>query len=100
MSARDIRHVTIRGRVQGVGFRAWTDYIAREVGLEGWVRNRRDGTVEAVFAGPAPAVARMVDACGRGPPGAVVEAVDARAGSAQDLAPRHKGEGFSVLPTA
>ncbi len=99
MSARDIRHVVIRGCVQGVGFRAWTDYIAREVGLEGWVRNRRDGTAEAVFAGPAQAVAKMIEACGRGPPAALVEAVDVRAGSARDLAPRHPGEGFSVLPT-
>ena len=46
-----IRHVLIRGRVQGVGFRAWTEYTALERGLEGWVRNRRDGAVEAVFAG-------------------------------------------------
>ena len=52
-----IRHVIIRGRVQQVGFRAWTEDTALEHGLEGWVRNRRDGAVEAVFAGPAEAVA-------------------------------------------
>ena len=44
-----MRHVVIRGRVQGVGFRAWTEYTALELGLQGWVRNRRDGAVEALF---------------------------------------------------
>ena len=52
MSTQAIRHVVIRGRVQGVGYRAWTEYTALDHGLEGWVRNRRDGAVEAVFAGP------------------------------------------------
>ena len=47
-----IRHVTIRGRVQGVGYRAFVDDEAGARGLEGWVRNRRDGSVEAVFAAP------------------------------------------------
>src|SRR5579883_1659495 len=50
---RAIRRVIIRGRVQGVGFRAWTEHEARRRALDGWVRNRRDGAVEAVFAGPA-----------------------------------------------
>ena len=58
-----MRHVLIRGRVQGVGFRAWTEYTALERGLQGWVRNRRDGAVEAVFVGPADAVAAMIAAC-------------------------------------
>ena len=52
-----IRHVVIRGRVQGVGFRAWTEYTTLERGLQGWVRNRRDGAVEALFAGPPDVVA-------------------------------------------
>ena len=47
-----IRRVVVRGRVQGVGYRAWTEDTAILNGLDGWVRNRRDGTVEAVFAGP------------------------------------------------
>ena len=55
-----IRRVVICGRVQGVGYRAWAEYTALEVGLEGWVRNRRDGTVEELFAGPADEVAAMV----------------------------------------
>ena len=70
-----------------------------ERGVEGWVRNRRDGTVEAVFAGPAEAVSAMIEACRGGPPGARVEALDARVGNAQDLAPRRAGELFSMLPT-
>ena len=48
-----IRHVTIRGRVQGVGYRYFVEHAALSRDLEGWVRNRRDGSVEAVFAGPA-----------------------------------------------
>src|SRR5262249_12990725 len=53
MSAHVIRHVVIRGRVQGVGYRAFAEYTALDHGLAGWVRNRRDGGVEAVLAGPA-----------------------------------------------
>ena len=94
-----IRHVVIRGQVQRVGYRAWTEYTALDQGLEGWVRNRRDGAVEAVFAGPSEAVAGMIEACRQGPPGARVDAVDARDGSAGDLALRRPGELFSVLPT-
>ncbi|MDO8401455.1 MAG: acylphosphatase, partial [Bradyrhizobium sp.] len=48
-----IRRVTIRGRVQGVGYRAWVEHRARAHDLEGWVRNLGDGSVEALFAGPA-----------------------------------------------
>ena len=73
-----ICRVVIRGRVQRVGYRAWTEYTALEIGLEGWVRNRADGTVEALFAGPADVVAAMLDACRQGPPGARVEAIDER----------------------
>jgi acylphosphatase len=94
-----IRHVLIRGRVQAVGFRAWTEYTARRHGLHGWVRNRRDGSVEAVFAGPAEAVAAMIADCRRGPPGSRVDAVDARDGSAEELAMARAME-FAVLPTA
>jgi len=95
-----IRHVIIRGRVQGVGYRAWAEYVALERGVEGFVRNRRDGTVEAVFAGRADTVEAMIEACRRGPRSARVAALDVRAAGPQDLAQRRPGELFSVLPTA
>jgi acylphosphatase len=94
------RHVLVRGRVQGVGYRMWTEEEASRRGLEGWVRNRRDGAVEAVFAGQAEAVDAMIEACGRGPPAARVEAVDQRDASADELALRNPGAPFSLLPTA
>jgi acylphosphatase len=94
-----ICRVVIRGRVQGVGYRAWTEYTALELGLEGWVRNRSDGTVEALFAGPADDVAAMLDACRQGPPGARIEAIDEQGATRDDLALRQQGELFSVLMT-
>ncbi len=94
-----LRHLVIRGRVQAVGFRAWTEYSALKRGLEGYVRNRRDGTVEAVLAGPADAVDAMIEACRQGPPGARVDAVDIREGDTGMLRARHAGERFSVLAT-
>ncbi len=59
--------VVISGRVQGVWFRGWTIETATRRGLDGWVRNRRDGTVEAVFSGPPEAVEGMIEACWSGP---------------------------------
>lgn len=94
------RHLIIRGRVQGVGYRAWTQYTALERGLQGWVRNRRDGSVEAVVAGPPDAVAAMIEACRQGPGGSRVDAIDQRDGTADDFALRRHGELFSMLPTA
>jgi acylphosphatase len=95
-----IRRVVIRGRVQGVGFRAWTEVTALECGLQGWVRNRRDGSVEALFAGPAEAVAAMIEHCRRGPPGARVDAVDQRDAGSEEAALRRGDELFSVLSSA
>ncbi len=92
--------IVIRGRVQGIGFRAWAEVTALEYGLEGWVRNRRDGAVEALFAGSEEIVLTMVDAFRQGPPGARVDAVDQRDGTAEELALRRRGELFSVLATA
>ncbi|WP_454917109.1 acylphosphatase [Xanthobacter sediminis] len=66
-------HMTLRGRVQGVGYRAWCADEARARGLRGWVRNRAGGAVEAVIAGDAAPVAAMVEACRAGPPGARVD---------------------------
>lgn len=64
--------VVIEGRVQGVGFRWWIEQWANSRGLDGWVRNRREGTVEALFHGPADVVRHMVDACREGPESARV----------------------------
>jgi len=70
-----IRHATIRGRVQGVGYRAWVEHQANARDLEGWVRNRKDGSVEALFAGPEEIVSDMIASCRRGPVSARVDAV-------------------------
>jgi acylphosphatase len=94
-----IRQVTITGRVQGVGYRAWVAHQARAHRLEGWVRNRRDGSVEALFAGPADVVSEMVTRCRRGPASARVDAVQDEPASSDALNLRRSGEGFSVLPT-
>jgi len=59
--------VRARGRVQGVGFRAWTASHAARLGLDGWVRNLRDGSLEAVFSGTPEAVSRMVELACQGP---------------------------------
>jgi acylphosphatase len=98
MSA-SIRQLTIQGRVQGVGYRAWVEHQARAHGLEGWVRNRRDGSVEALLSGPADVVANMVALCHRGPVYARVEAVQEEPAHIDALKLRRVGEGFSVLPT-
>jgi acylphosphatase len=94
-----LRHVTIRGRVQGVGYRYFVEREAQSRGLEGWVRNRRDGSVEAAFSGPAEAVTAIIEACRRGPSSARVEALQDEAGNPDMLNLRQAGERFSVLPT-
>ena len=94
-----IRQVTIAGRVQGVGYRAWVEHRARAHRLEGWVRNRRDGCVEALFAGPEDVVADMIALCQRGPSSARVDAVQDESAHADALNLRRAGERFSVLPT-
>ena len=94
-----IRHVRVRGRVQGVGFRMFVEDAAAMHGVNGWVRNRRDGSVEAVFAGALDAVRAVVETCRRGPRGGFVEALDESEGSDELLARRHLGERFSVLRT-
>ena len=68
--------VRIRGYVQGVWFRSWVRQEADKRNLAGWVRNRSDGTVEALFVGPAAAVEALVAACWQGPPHARVELVE------------------------
>ena len=68
-------HVRISGLVQGVWFRHWTVEQARSLELRGWVRNRIDGTVEAVFSGLSQNVDRMLHECHQGPPNAKVTQV-------------------------
>lgn len=95
----EIRHVRITGLVQGVGYRAWVEQQASARGLEGWVRNCRDSTVEALFAGPANVVSEMIASCRRGPLSARVEGLQEQGGTVQMLDWRRAGERFSVLPT-
>lgn len=91
MSAHRLR---ISGRVQGVGYRDWLVAQAEAMGIAGWVRNTRDGGVEALLSGEAAAVAELLRACRRGPRGAeVVEIVE-------DLAEPPAEPGFRRLPTA
>ena len=85
--------LTIRGRVQGVGFRYALRAEAERLGLAGWVRNRRDGSVEAVVSGPAAAVEAMRRWAAQGPPSARVTAVEAAPAEGEFA-------GFETRPTA
>ncbi len=85
--------VALGGRVQGVWFRDWTQKKARALGLSGWVRNRRDGGVEALFSGPATDVETMIAKCGRGSPLSRVDEVQIIE------ADGFEGEGFEIRPT-
>jgi acylphosphatase len=95
-----IRHIVVRGRVQGIGFRAFVEHHAVQRGLAGWVRNRRDGSVEAVFVGTEKSVQGMIEVCSRGPQSAQVDTVDQREGNDEDFKLCRAGDLFSVLPTA
>lgn len=88
------RHLRISGRVQGVGYRDWAVRTARSFGLNGWVRNRMDNSVEVVAAGPADAVAQFIDACSEGPPLARVTDIAVHELHLPEL------EGFDFRPTA
>ncbi len=92
MAAKAV-HLRITGRVQGVGFRAWMSHVARRAGLSGWVRNRHDGSVEALVIGEEAAVERLVEASRRGPPMARVDGVVA------DPAQDDGSAGFEERPT-
>jgi acylphosphatase len=83
----------ISGRVQGVGYRAWAIETARRLKLRGWVRNRSDGAVEALAAGPAEALAAMLAECRRGPTAARVVAVEVGDGEEDGSI------GFTARPT-
>jgi acylphosphatase len=87
------RRIRIEGRVQGVGFRAWTQDEAQALGLRGWVRNERDGSVAVLAAGPEARVDELIAELHRGPPGARVRDVQITPVEApQDLA------GFQIAP--
>ena len=84
----------IIGRVQGVWYRGWTVDQAVRLGLAGWVRNRRDGSVEALFSGPADVVDAMIALSADGPPAARVDAVEV------ELEEEFSGTGFVQKPSA
>jgi acylphosphatase len=69
-------HLRVEGRVQGVGYRAFVDMKAGELGLSGWVRNRGDGSVETVLQGSQAAIDAMLDLCRSGPPASRVDRVE------------------------
>lgn len=92
-------HVVVRGRVQGVYFRAFIEEEALKLGVEGWVRNRRDGSVEALFVGSAEKVEAMLTISRRGSPASRVDTIDERQATSAELDLRRAGEMFSVLPT-
>lgn len=94
-----VRHIVVRGRVQGVGYRAFVEETALRLGLEGWVRNRRDGSVEAVFSGADDTIAAAIEACRKGPRHAQVESLEADGRDSDLMRLRRPGERFSVLST-
>jgi len=86
--------LVISGRVQGVGYRDWALATGRGLGVSGWVRNRSDGSVEALVVGEEDAVGAMIEACRQGPSLARVDAIDVEPVDL-DVLP----EGFTRLPT-
>jgi acylphosphatase len=95
-SETKIVRMTIGGDVQGVGFRAWMEREARALGVRGWVRNRLNGDVEALFAGPPDAVEALCAACWRGPVQARVDKVEVVKADPAALGP---AAGFRQIPT-
>ena len=89
-----IRRLIVHGRVQGVWYRGWTVDQATALGLDGWVRNRRDGSVEMLASGPESAVAALIRRCREGPPAAQVERVEEM--ETDEIPPK----GFTQRPTA
>ncbi|KAL5546124.1 hypothetical protein UlMin_005811 [Ulmus minor] len=92
-TAKTVR-VVVKGRVQGVFYRNWTVENANQLGLKGWVRNRRDGSVEALFSGKSDSVQEMEQRCRRGPPAALVTGFEVYPSSDDP------GNGFERKPTA
>lgn len=92
--ARNAARLLIEGRVQGVGYRWWAVESARSLGLDGWVRNRADGSVEILAIGEAEDILRLVEACRTGPAGALVRSVGVDAAGADG------SKGFTQKPSA
>jgi len=97
MASKLATRLLIRGRVQGVGYRAWFAAEAERRRLDGWVRNRRDGGVEALILAPAERLRELIEASRHGPPAAMVKEV---AVSEESVADGDAGPGFDVRPTA
>lgn len=93
--AMPTRHYIVRGRVQGVGFRWFTRQEALTLGLSGWTRNLRDGTVEVLVNGPSEALEEMDTTIVHGPPSARVDTVNSDTGENGSQVPL----GFEILPT-
>jgi acylphosphatase len=90
----EARHILVSGDVQGVGYRAWTERVARELGLKGWVRNLADGRVEIVAEGPRVALDQLIERCKQGPRAASVENVSVESSASSGA------QTFAVLRTA
>ncbi len=90
---RVAKRLRIHGRVQGVFYRGWTVDTAEKLGLDGWVRNRLDGSVEVLVAGSPSAVEALIAACHQGPPSARVDLVEVE--EAMGIV----AEGFTQKPT-
>ena len=88
------KRLVISGRVQGVGYRDWMVQKARDLGISGWVRNRLDGSVEALVAGETAAVEELLRLCRRGPRMAVVISIE------EELADPPENFGFRQYPSA
>lgn len=88
------KRLVIAGRIQGVGYRAWMVEQAMTLGIDGWVRNRSDGTVEALISGTADAVEELARACRRGPRFAQVETIIEEIAEPPDM------PGFRQIPSA
>ena len=96
---RKLLHLLINGKVQGVGYRAFFEDKAVALDVEGWVRNRKNGAVEAVVAGEAQNVDRLIDTCWKGPPACRVETIEPSETNEEMLSNRPKGKKFTMLPT-
>ncbi len=100
MNRHDTKAVRVHifGRVQGVWYRGWTVDTALELGVEGWVRNRRDSSVEGLFVGPAVAVDALIEACRQGPRAAIVMDVEVLPASDEETGAL-VGQGFRQTAT-